>query len=79
MSRWQLTRKGSFIDISGVDPIGHEPDLTEQIEPTRRRGGKHEDYHKPASPAQMEHAYQRKQAPRRVVVDGNFIGEPLHQ
>src|SRR5438128_1313176 len=32
-----------------------------------------------ASPAQVQHANQRKQAPRRVVVDGNFVGQPLHQ
>ena len=44
MSRWQLTEKGGFIDISGVNPVGHETDLPEQIEPTRRRGGKYEEW-----------------------------------
>src|SRR6267143_4189683 len=44
MSRWQLARAGCFIDIGGIDPVGHEPDLPQQVEPARRGRSKHEEW-----------------------------------
>jgi hypothetical protein len=35
MSWRQLARARCFIDIGGIDPVGHDPDLPQQVEPAR--------------------------------------------
>jgi hypothetical protein len=38
----QLARARRFIDIGGIDPVGHDPDLPQQVKPARRGGSKYE-------------------------------------
>ena len=43
MSRRLLAVAWNFIDTGGIDPVGFESDLPEQVEPTRRGRGEYEE------------------------------------
>ena len=43
MGRRQLAGAWDFVDISGIDPVGLDPDLPEQVEPARRGGSEHKE------------------------------------
>ena len=41
--RRQLVGERDFVDIGGINPVGLDPDLPEQVEPARRGGSKHKE------------------------------------
>jgi len=46
VSRRQLLWARGFVDIGGIDAVGDEANLSQQLEATRRRGGEHEGRHR---------------------------------
>ena len=72
----QFAAARRLVDIGGLDLVGNDADLAQQIEPARRGRGEHQFLHR-GSTAQVQHADQREQAARRIVIDRDFAGQPV--